>query len=673
MKLTAVRVQNFRSIVDSEVVQLSDRVTVLVGKNEQGKTTFLRALASLNQKNRYSPSDLPNHLRADLEEKSPAEIPIIRAWLSPEADERKALGGILADADQMEEFSVTRFYDGHYSYSSKRKDGNEAEVRFTPPDISQYVEPLKKSVELLQSRLAAHATRLPAFAPSAAQASVHAQQFVTGNFLDPATIGNLVATFTTALKALPGQDEAVQADIATTTKEVELLQTQIQKVLEQNPRAQFHELIPRFVLHSTSLDRIPNEVNVAAFVKDPDVTSKGMTNLCKVAGLSTQKIQELANATDTPRRETYEDHYRAGISGGINEFWTQETYNIHFRIEKERLSVSISDQTYSRRISPSERSDGFQWYLSFYSALLSEVSATVPTVVLLDNPGLELHADGQRDIKRFLEEKLPGTTQVLYVTHSPAMIDTYNLEQVRRVELRPEMMGTKVLKLALEEGDSLDLLEPVRSAVGASLICTLMSNDFNIVVEGAADKPILEAVFALFRPADQKKIVINGSVSETGKLLPIFYERAGLPFVVYLDSDSGGRDIRTALTNAGIPPDKVVYLGDVIQRDGDFELEDIVDAALYNGAVQRTYADKLVERPPDGGGKRAKRYERAYKDTYNIGFNKRRVAETLKLMLREGGPERPGLDDLRTLANRIWEVLQAQVKPKREAGRVVEA
>ena len=385
---------------------------------------------------------------------------------------------------------------------------------------------------------------------------MHGQQFGAGNFSDASTLGNLVATFTTALKALPGQDEAIQADIATTTKEIQMLQAEIQKILERDPRAQFHELIPRFVLHIASLDRIPNEVSVAAFVKDPEGTSKGMANLCKVAGLSSQRIQELAGATDTPKRETYEDHYRASISGGINEFWTQERYNIHFRIEKERLSVSISDNTYSRRISPLERSDGFQWYLSFYSALLSEVNASVPTVVLLDNPGLELHADGQRDIKRFLEEKLPVATQVVYVTHSPAMIDTYNLEQVRRVELRPEMRGTKILKLNIGEGESSDLLEPVRSAIGASLISTLMSNDFNILVEGASDKPILEAAVALFHPAEQNKIVINGSVSETGKLMPIFYERAGLPFVIYLDSDSGGRDLRRILLAAGIPSPK---------------------------------------------------------------------------------------------------------------------
>ena len=48
-----------------------------------------------------------------------------------------------------------------------------------------------------------------------------------------------------------------------------------------------------------------------------------------------------------------------------------------------------------------------------------------------DNPGLELHLDGQRDIKRFLEEKIAPTSQVLYVTHSPAMIDPFNLGQKR--------------------------------------------------------------------------------------------------------------------------------------------------------------------------------------------------------------------------------------------------
>lgn len=137
------------------------------------------------------------------------------------------------------------------------------------------------------------------------------------------------------------------------------------------------------------------------------------------------------------------------------------------------LDDSISDGKYTQRVPPSDRSDGFQWYLSFYSTLLNDVGVSNQTVLLLDNPGLELHVDGQRDIKRFLEEKVSLNSQVLYVTHSPAMIDPFNLHQVRAVELLGDQQGTKVKNFAVKKGDNSDLLEPVRSAIGMSLVASL--------------------------------------------------------------------------------------------------------------------------------------------------------------------------------------------------------
>jgi predicted ATP-dependent endonuclease of OLD family len=465
MKLRRVQVQNFRSIVDSEIVDIEERVTVLVGKNEQGKTNFLKALASFNPKYRYAPNDLPNHLRAQLEEQTPAEIVVVTLWLTPSQSEKVSLREVVPEIDPIEEFKISRYYDGHYTYFALDKQQNEKTVSFFPPDIDHLVDEIERLAEALKGKLIAHADRLPTFASAKSQADGHIDQFVTASFSDPAQIDSLVATFSTALKGLPGQDQAIQDDIAAATKEIHARLSELQQALQGDSQQKFIATIPRFLFHSTVLDRIPNEVNVSAFIADPEGTSKGMANLCQAAGLSTQRIKELASATDHARREVYEDHYRASISGGIDEFWTQETYNVHFRIEHNKLSVSISDGTYTRRIPPSDRSDGFQWYLSFYTALLNEVSATDPMIVLLDNPGLELHSDGQRDIKRFLEKKLPSATQVVYVTHSPAMIDPDNLKQLRQVELRGDMQGTKVLRLALGKDGASDLLEPVRSAI----------------------------------------------------------------------------------------------------------------------------------------------------------------------------------------------------------------
>jgi predicted ATP-dependent endonuclease of OLD family len=419
--------------------------------------------------------------------------------------------------------------------------------------------------------------------------------------------------------------------------------------------------MPSFVFHSTTLERIPDEVDVAAFISDPERTSKGMANLCRVAGLSTQRIQTLA-AADTSQRQTYEDFYSAFVSGGINEFWTQAKYYVHFRIEKEKLGVSISDDIYSPRIPPTERSDGFQWYLSFFSTILDEDSAIRNSVLLLDNPGVDLHADGQNNIKQFLEERLSLRTQVIYATHSPAMIDPYNLEQVRPVRLLSENEGTKVSNTLFKEGEEADLLEPVRSAIGASLVNSLMFDKFNVLVEGKADKPILEGAFSILDSGREKKVLINGSVSETKEgFLPRFYQRSRLPFVVLVDADSGGRNLLKLLQKWGIPDQSIVNLKDHFQDfSDDFELEDILSAEFYHRAVCETYPDKKIKQPEVDTRKRTKAYEAASKEQYNIGFNKRRVGETIKRLIKAGRGDEASLDNLKKVAEVLYTACEEQ-------------
>lgn len=47
MKLESFRIQNFRSVFDSEVIT-TDKLTAILGRNESGKTNLLLALHSLN-------------------------------------------------------------------------------------------------------------------------------------------------------------------------------------------------------------------------------------------------------------------------------------------------------------------------------------------------------------------------------------------------------------------------------------------------------------------------------------------------------------------------------------------------------------------------------------------------------------------------------------------------
>jgi predicted ATP-dependent endonuclease of OLD family len=53
MKLRTVQIRMFRNILDSTEVEIDEKVTCLVGKNESGKSAFLNALWRL----RSSPTD----------------------------------------------------------------------------------------------------------------------------------------------------------------------------------------------------------------------------------------------------------------------------------------------------------------------------------------------------------------------------------------------------------------------------------------------------------------------------------------------------------------------------------------------------------------------------------------------------------------------------------------
>ena len=70
-------------------------------------------------------------------------------------------------------------------------------------------------------------------------------------------------------------------------------------------------------------------------------------------------------------------------------------------------------------------------FLSFDLMFMYESQWTFEgCVVLLDEPGLHLHPDAQRDLLRLLEPYAEGNT-LLYTTHLPFMIDLHHPDRIR--------------------------------------------------------------------------------------------------------------------------------------------------------------------------------------------------------------------------------------------------
>jgi energy-coupling factor transporter ATP-binding protein EcfA2 len=141
-----------------------------------------------------------------------------------------------------------------------------------------------------------------------------------------------------------------------------------------------------------------------------------------------------------------------------------------------------------------ERSTGFVWFFSFlvwYSDVRKRYGENL--LILLDDPGLGLHAKAQWDLLRYINEALVPHYQVVYATHSPFMIDPEKLTWVRTVEEiveeategRLEYGGTKVGDEVLSTDR--DTLLPLQASLGYRIMQDLAGDKRLLLVEKPSD------------------------------------------------------------------------------------------------------------------------------------------------------------------------------------------
>ncbi|MFO7911892.1 MAG: AAA family ATPase, partial [Desulfotignum sp.] len=124
-----------------------------------------------------------------------------------------------------------------------------------------------------------------------------------------------------------------------------------------------------------------------------------------------------------------------------------------------------------------------QWFFSFYTAFAADTENgdKDTAILLLDEPGLYLHAKSQGDLLTHLEDDFEN--QILYTTHSPFMVPTKHLDWVRTVNIA-EADGTTVTNNP--SGDRKTLF-PLQAALGYDLAQSLFLGGSNLIVEGVTD------------------------------------------------------------------------------------------------------------------------------------------------------------------------------------------
>jgi hypothetical protein len=85
---------------------------------------------------------------------------------------------------------------------------------------------------------------------------------------------------------------------------------------------------------------------------------------------------------------------------------------------KPYLEFWIKDE--HERLYPKQRSRGVRWFLSFFLELKATAleNSSRGKILLIDEPGLSLHARAQEDVLKVFED-LKENIQIIYSTHSP--------------------------------------------------------------------------------------------------------------------------------------------------------------------------------------------------------------------------------------------------------------
>ncbi|MEN2739530.1 hypothetical protein ABCS02_17200 [Microbacterium sp. X-17] len=337
--------------------------------------------------------------------------------------------------------------------------------------------------------------------------------------------------------------------------------------------------------------------------------------LVDAARIDQRAFGELLDAIADGREGQVEglvDKMNAAIKENLNvqRWWTQDKdFDLLVEAREHELAFTIKDRTAST-YSFKERSQGLRFFLSYFVQLTAHrLRNQKPDILLLDEPDAYLSSVGQQDLLRVLHdyafpEDGSPRSQVVYVTHSPFLIDKNAGYRIRVLDKGSEDEGTRVVRDAAN-----NRYEPLRSSLGTYVAETAFIGGQNLFVEGPGDQILLAGMSSHLARR-------NGSTAGVLDLNAVTVVACGgadaIPYMVYLargrdtvkpacvallDSDKAGKDAAKVLRRGEARKKRVlqdrfiVTLADWAQnsglfRDGDVEeIEDLVPIPLARRAA----------------------------------------------------------------------------------------
>lgn len=608
------RVLNFRNIDDSGWIPL-EKVTALVGRNESGKTSLLKALHKFNpgtpepyNAQREFPRD-----RYTREFKAAKDWPVCSVAFETDDALKKEIQTILGDGSPPDKAICTRYYDGHLI------------IEFEPAVITKDVDPASIIAELKSFASAARRLEAPTQEQEEATqtmrtelatwASEWQEKLKTHNDLRNQEGINALSSLR---KDTDKHANPQTADI------VEKLQAVIDPTLLEARKAPYAEQVaeiikkrlpvfiyfdnygildsaiylPRFLVDLKNESNNPRIRTINAMFKHVNLTAQEIFELGKEQAQQMRQNQQEPTteviAEDQRRKEARAIKLNSAsldITERFSKWYGQRRHSIDYQADGDYFRIWIADDRRpGTKIELESRSKGFQWFFSFYLIFLVESEeGHKDAILLLDEPGLHLHPTAQQELIA-LFENLSEKNQLFYTTHSPFLIDGEHLHRVRPVT--EDDSGRSSINTDGWPKDR-ETIFPLQAAAGYAMVRGLFQHKKNVLVEGMSDYYYLHALSQQCqrtgRPSLPDDIYITpcGGTKMVGYMASLFLGQEVRPLVL-LDGDDAGRVRRDALMKELYTAhgSSILMLDEALGRNGEkVEIEDIMGENILLPAI----------------------------------------------------------------------------------------
>lgn len=347
---------------------------------------------------------------------------------------------------------------------------------------------------------------------------------------------------------------------------------------------------PNIIFWDSSDSYLINKpINLREFEKDLN-HSKALKNIFNIAGIEDEYIvSRIKDAFEFgEERDELEETLSSEVTKHINSIWKEHKISIKISLETNNLCyVYVYDNDYTKpKYNMEQRSDGFKQFISILLILSAENKSNKlkNTLIILDEPEVHLHPSGIRYLRDELFE-IAKKNNLIIATHSIYMIDKVNLE--RHFSVKKEKAVTRLLQI---EKNNPYQEEVIYESLGTSVYEIIEPNV--IIFEGKTDKDIFDIFVSKFE--NQFNIPKISTISADGvdSILKYvkFFNNKLIKGYVLVDADVDGERVKKqVLDNNDEFKESTFTINDIFDTSKKSTLEDLFPKSIIEHVLNEKF------------------------------------------------------------------------------------